>query len=107
MRLRRKSTARKLMQIALQLPDDIADHENPGLEALEALVIAGYRSDLLTSEQAGVLLGFSIRYELDGFFKEHQVEHGVYGMKEYEQDLKTIEKIWPSIPSAASKETAR
>jgi hypothetical protein len=85
------------MQITVQLPDDIADHENPGREALEALVITGYSSDVLTSRQARILLGLETRYELDGFFKEHQVEHGAYGIKEYEQDLKTIEKIWPKI----------
>lgn len=92
------------MQITVQLPDDLADHEDPGREALEALVIEGYSSDLLTSYQARILLGFSTRFQLDGFFKEHQVEHGAYGIKEYEQDLKTIEKIWPKIQAQDPKQ---
>ena len=31
------------MQITVQLPDDLAQHPNPGRDALESLAIEGYR----------------------------------------------------------------
>ncbi len=80
------------MEIKVQLPDDIAHHENPGREAIEALVIAGYSSGTFTSHEAGLLLGKS-RFEMDGFLKEHHVEAGAYGFAEYEHDLQVLEKL--------------
>lgn len=47
------------MQIAVELPEDIARHPDPGREALEALAIEGYRSQALTHFQASQLLGLS------------------------------------------------
>jgi hypothetical protein len=35
------------MEITLKLPDDLAQHADPAREALEALVIEGYRSGAL------------------------------------------------------------
>lgn len=54
------------MQITVELPDDIAQHADPGREALERLAIEGYRSGALTHHQAGQLLGLS-RFEFDDF----------------------------------------
>ncbi len=81
------------MEITVKLPDDIAQHENPGREALEALVIEGYSAGSLSAKQARQLLGFETRFELDEFLNSHDVEAGSYGIKEYEQDLATIEKM--------------
>ena len=62
----------------MNLPEDIAH----GLEAkwkdlpraaLESLALEGYRSGALTAMQVRQLLGFSTRYELDGFLKQHGV----------------------------------
>jgi hypothetical protein len=36
------------MKITVELPDNVTEHANPGQEALEALVIEGYRSRTLT-----------------------------------------------------------
>jgi len=47
------------MQITVDLPADIAEHPNGAREALECLVIEGYRSRQLTQREAGQLLGFS------------------------------------------------
>ena len=67
-----------MTNITLQLPDDIAQ----GLIAkwkdlprtvLESVALEGYRSGALTSLQVRRLLGFETRYELDGFFKQHEV----------------------------------
>jgi predicted HTH domain antitoxin len=81
------------MQITVQLPDNLTEHQNPGREALEALVIEGFSSGTLTSYEAQVLLGFQTRFELDGFLKEHNVEAGAYGEAEYEQDLKSLQQL--------------
>jgi len=39
------------MEITVKLPDDVAQHADPGREALEALVIEGYRSGALSHYQ--------------------------------------------------------
>jgi predicted HTH domain antitoxin len=81
------------MQITVQLPDDLTDHENPGREALEALVAEGYRSGLLSKKQARSMLGFQTGYEMDGFLKRWQIDRDAYGVEEYEQDLQTLKKM--------------
>lgn len=81
------------MEITIKLPDDIALHENPGREALEAMVIEGYSSGALTSYQARMLLGIENRFDFDSFLKERNVEAGAYGMADYEQDLKALEEL--------------
>lgn len=81
------------MQITVQLPDDIAQHENPGREALEALVIDGFSSGTLSAKQARLLLGFETRFELDEFLTMHHVDAWAYGVEEYQQDLATIRRM--------------
>ena len=44
------------MTIRVQLPDDIANHENAAREALEAIVIEAFRSEKLTHRQAARIL---------------------------------------------------
>ena len=75
------------MQITVQLPDDLASHPNPAREALEAFVIEGYRSGVLSTSQARTLLGFGTRYELDGFLKSHNVWERAYGVEDFEKDV--------------------
>lgn len=63
------------MEITVRSPDDIAQRPDPGREALEPLVIQGYRSGALTHYQSSQLLGLS-RFELDGFLKDRGIfEH--------------------------------
>ena len=81
------------MQITVQLPDDLAEHENPGREALEALVAEGYRNGLLSKKQARSMLGYETGYELDGFLKRWQIDRGSYSIGDYENDLQTLEKF--------------
>ena len=78
------------MQIALELPEDIAR----GLEAkwkdlpraaLESLALEGYRSHALTEEQIRRLLGYETRMEVHGFLKEHGV-YLHYTLADLEQD---------------------
>lgn len=81
------------MQITVQLPDDLTDHQDPAREALEALVIEGYSSGALTTKQARLLLGFATRFELDEFLNAHHVEAGSYGFEQYDQDLAALRKM--------------
>lgn len=46
------------MKIMVELPDDLAQHPDPGREALEVLAIAGYRSGELSHYQARQCSGF-------------------------------------------------
>lgn len=70
------------MQITLEVSEDIAhqfaaDAERLSRAALEALALEGARSGKLTTEQVRRLLGFSTRYETDGFLKQHEVYYPV------------------------------
>ena len=80
------------MTITLTLPDDIAQHPDPGREALETLVVEGYRSSALTSYQARQLLGLS-RFEFDNFLVAHNVQEHAYSIEDFEQDLATIDRL--------------
>lgn len=77
------------MEITVKLPDDLAQHQNPGREALEALVVEGYRSGTLSHYQASQLLGLS-RFAFDGFLKERNIYEHAYGVEDLEQDQETL-----------------
>lgn len=76
------------MQITVQLPDDLAQHPNPGREALEALVIEGYRAETLSHYEAAQLLGLD-RFEFDGFLKERNIYDHAYDIEDLERDYQT------------------
>lgn len=58
------------MRITVEIPEDIAQHPNPGREALEALAVEGYRSRQLTQRDVGQLLGTS-RIQTEDFLARH------------------------------------
>ena len=69
---------KNVTQITVELPEDIArqfaaDSRSLSRAALEALAIEGVRSGKLSTGQAGRLLGFNTRMQVDGFLKEHGV----------------------------------
>jgi predicted HTH domain antitoxin len=80
------------MEITVKRLDDFAQHPDPGREALEALVIEGYRSGALSHYQANQLLGIS-RFELDGFLKERDISEHAYDLQDLEQDRETLRKL--------------
>ncbi len=80
------------MQITVELPDDIAQHADPGREALEALAIEGYRAGTLTHHQAARLLGFT-RFEFDGFLKDRQIYDHAYSIEDLERDLADLDQL--------------
>ena len=80
------------MEITVELPNDLAQHEDPAREALEALAIAGYRSGKLTHFQAGRLLGLT-RIEFDGFLKKRNIYDHAYDTEDLENDLRTLRHL--------------
>ena len=80
------------MEITVKLPDDLAQHPEPGREALEALVIEGYRSGALSHYQASQLLGIS-RFQFDGFLKQRNVHEHAYDIQDLDQDRETFRKL--------------
>jgi predicted HTH domain antitoxin len=80
------------MQITVQLPDDLAEHPNPGREALEALAIEGYRSGTLSQHQASQMLGMG-RFEFEGFLKERQIFDHAYDVEDLDRDIETTRQL--------------
>jgi predicted HTH domain antitoxin len=80
------------MLIAVQLPDDLAQHPNPGREALEALTIEGYRAGTLSHFEASQLLGMS-RFEFDAFLKARHIYDQAYDVEDLEQDRVTLRQL--------------
>ncbi len=80
------------MKILVELPDDLAQQPDPGREALEALVIAGYRSGDLTHYQASQLLALD-RVEFDDFLNERRIYDHAYSIEDLEKDLADLEKV--------------
>jgi predicted HTH domain antitoxin len=77
------------MEITVQLPDDLTAHVNPGREALEALVIEGYRTGTLSDHLAGQLLCMD-RFEFEGFLKQRQIFDHAYDVVDLEHDEETL-----------------
>jgi predicted HTH domain antitoxin len=80
------------MQITVQLPDDLAQHSDPGREALESLAIEGYRTGALSHYQASQILGLS-RIEFDGFLKERKIYDQAYDVEDFNEDRLTMREL--------------
>ena len=80
------------MRITDQLPDDLAQHPNPGREALEALIVEGYRAGTLSHYQASHMLGLT-RFEFDGFLKDRHVADHAYGADDLDEDVETLRAL--------------
>jgi predicted HTH domain antitoxin len=80
------------MTITVDLPCDFLDQPEPHRLVIEAIAIAGYKSEAMTLYQTGRLLGLS-RFELDGFLKDHNVMEHAYSEKMLEQDLVALERL--------------
>jgi predicted HTH domain antitoxin len=70
----------------------VAQHPEPGREALEALAIEGYRTGKLSHYEAGRLLGLS-RFEFDGFLKARHIYDHAYDSEDLEQDRETFRQL--------------
>jgi predicted HTH domain antitoxin len=86
-----------VMHLELELPDELsaalaASGRDPSRAALEAIALEAYRERRISTAQLRRLLGFSTRYELDGFLKEHEVWLE-YTARDLDQDLETHRRL--------------
>ena len=86
------------MQVTLEIPDDIAtilqaQGRDLSRAALEAAGREAFRQHHIAAHQLGRMMGFVTRYELDGFFKLHEVwlEHST---EDLDGDSVTAERLW-------------
>jgi hypothetical protein len=81
------------MIVTLELPDDLAQalasHGDLSRRALESLALEEFRAGHLSQARLRLLLGFSTRYELDGFLKAHGV-YVDYTIDEFEHDQQAL-----------------
>ena len=80
------------MTLTVELPDDLAQHENFGREALEALAIAGFRSDALTKHEAAQMLGMG-RIAFNDLLISRGVTEHLYGLKEFSEDVRSGDEM--------------
>ncbi len=89
--------AERTMQITVEVPEDNARHlaadpRELSRATLEAVALEGARSGRLTTEQVRRLLGFSTRYDADGFLKKHEVYYHLTS-EEVERDAATAREF--------------
>ncbi len=81
------------MKIMVEFPNELTHRPNPAREVVEALAIAGYRSGKLTAFQASRLLGFSPRFEFEGFLKARNIYDHAYSVEDLAEDTETLRKF--------------
>jgi Uncharacterised protein family (UPF0175) len=85
------------MQLAIELPEDIAEElrakwNDLPRHALGAIALEGYRSAELTEWQVQRLLGFDNRLEAQRFLREHEA-YFEYTRAEVEQEIETSRRL--------------
>jgi Uncharacterised protein family (UPF0175) len=85
------------MQVAIELPEDIAESlrakwKDLPRHALEALALEGYRSGALTESQVRRVLGFRSRMEVNSFLREHGMYYD-YTPSEIDREISTNEGL--------------
>jgi len=85
------------MNLTVEIPDDLVGRLNAAggdlsRRALEALALEEYKSGHITKAELRRLLGFSTRYELDGFLKVHEVwaDYTIEDLRREIQDLQSL-----------------
>jgi predicted HTH domain antitoxin len=79
------------VQITVDLPDDIQERENPGREALEALVVAAYRAELISQYQGARLLGMDNRFDFWDFMSANELDF--YTEEQLANDVAVVRKM--------------
>ena len=85
------------MQLAIELPEDIAEDlrakwKDLPRHALEAIALEGYRSGALTESQVRRVLGFETRLEVNSFLRDRGVYYN-YSPSELDQEIETNERL--------------
>ena len=88
----------KGMELAVHIPDDIAERLGGGVNddlsrrALEAWLAEEYRFGHLAKPDLRRLLGFETGYEIDGFLKAHNVYED-YSMDDFEREREALRSL--------------
>ena len=87
------------MQIAVELPEDIAEILKAAWRdlprgVLEAVAVEGYRGAVLSRDEVGRLLGLPF-WDAESFLKERQA-FLAYSEEDFEQDRLSLDGIPPS-----------
>jgi hypothetical protein len=85
------------MNLTVQIPDDLASKLTAGgidlsRRALEALALEEYKSGHLTEDALRRMLGFTTRYQLDGFLKAHDVWVD-YTVEDFRREIDSLKKL--------------
>jgi predicted HTH domain antitoxin len=85
------------VQIMIEIPDELAsqlkvDSDTFSRQILENLVVEAYKTERITSAEAGRILGLSSRFAVDAFLKEHDA-YLHYTEADLEQDIETLQKL--------------
>jgi hypothetical protein len=84
------------VDLTVHIPDDLASRLGAGADlsrrALEALALEEYKSGHLSKADLRRLLGFTTRYELDGFLKAHAiwVDYTIEDFQREREDLRRL-----------------
>jgi hypothetical protein len=87
----------KAMNLTVQIPDDIGDRlsavgDDLSRRALETLALEEYKSGRLTSADLRRVLGFSTRYQLDGFLKARGI-WADYTIEDFRREMEDLKRL--------------
>jgi len=85
------------MNLTVEIPDDVANHLNDqggdlARRALEAFALEEFKSGRITKAELRRTLGYSTRYELDGFLKARGVFEE-YTIDDLRRELRDLESL--------------
>ena len=85
------------MDLTVSIPDEIvprlqAAGSDLPRRALEAFGLEEYKNGHITSAELRRMLGFSTRYELDGFLKDHGVLYE-YTLEDFEREREGLRRL--------------
>lgn len=84
------------MEVIVHIPDDLAARLGAVCDlsrrALEALAVEEYKSGHIGKSDLRRLLGFTTRYELDGFLKAHDVWTD-YTIEDFQREREDLRRL--------------
>ena len=86
------------MNLTVEIPDDLANELSASggdlsRRALEAFGLEEYKRGHLTENALQRLLGFTTRYQLDGFLKAHDVWIDDYTIEDLRREVGTLQRL--------------
>lgn len=97
LRIRANLDERRKVNLTVTIPDDLAAQLAAGgcdlsRRALEALALEEYKNGQLTEDELRRMLGFTTRYQLDGFLKAHDVWID-YTMEDFHREVASLDRL--------------